>query len=47
MIKYFDYDSLKGIEQYYWFNFNSAKSAFYKAHRANRKRLILQMCRLK
>lgn len=33
MIKYFDDDLLKGIEKYYLFDLNSAKSPFYKAHR--------------
>ncbi len=46
-MKYLDYDSIKEIEQYYWFDLNSTKSQFYKAHRANRKKLIIQMCRLK
>ncbi len=37
----FDDDSVSDIEQYYGFDLKSSKSPLYKAHQANRKKLII------
>ena len=37
----FNDDSLSDIEQYYGFDFKFSKSPLYKAHQANRKKLII------
>jgi hypothetical protein len=37
----FDDDYVSDIEQYYGFDLKSSKSPLYKAHQANRKKLII------